>query len=152
GSYGRLANDGTASPMVAPDGRVFFGILENPSFSNADRGWLLQFDSTLVSTGAPGAFGWDDTPSVVPANQIPSYHGASPYLLMCKYNFYAGAGAGDGVNKLAILDPNNTQIDASTGQTVMKEVLTITGVTPDSANIGVFPNAVKEWCINAAAV
>ncbi len=151
GSTGRLANDGTASPMVAPDGKVFFGILENPSFSNAARGWLLQFDATLATSGIPGAFGWDDTPSIVPTSMVPSYQGASPYLLMAKYNFYAGAG-GTGVNKLGILDPNDTQTDSFTGQIVMKEVLTIAGVTPDSTYLGTNPDAVKEWCINAAAV
>lgn len=148
----RLANDGTASPMVAPDGKVFFGILENPSFSNAARGWLLQFDSTLVQSGVPGAFGWDDTPSLVPAGIVSSYHGASPYLLMVKYNFYAGAGGGDGVNKIAVIDPNDSQVEPLTSTVVMKEILTIAGVTPDSANIGAFPNAVREWCINTAAV
>jgi hypothetical protein len=56
------------------------------------------------------------------------------------------------VNKLAILDPNDTQIDPRTGATVMKEVLTIAGVTPDPEFIATHPNAVREWCINAAAV
>jgi len=147
----RLLNDGTASPMVAPDGRVFFGVLESPSLSNADRGWLLQFDANLNPLGNPGAFGWDDTPSLVPASCVPSYSGSSPYLLMCKYNFYAGIG-GDGTNKLAIVDPRNSQTDAFTGTTVMKEVLTILGVTPDSDYTATYPGAVREWCINTAAV
>ena len=83
---------------------------------------------------------------------VASYHGTSTYLLMVKYNNYASVG-GDGVNKLAILDPNDTQIDPVTGQSVMKEVLTIAGVTPDAefVNNG-FPNAVREWCINTAVV
>jgi hypothetical protein len=34
----------------------------------------------------------------------------------------------------------------------MKEVLTIAGPTPDSANTNSYPNAVREWCINSAAV
>jgi hypothetical protein len=151
GTFGRVANDGTASPMIAPDDRVYFGILENPSFSNAARGWLLQFDAALNLAGPPAAFGWDDTPSLVPRSSVPSYQGASSYLLMAKYNFYAGAG-GDGVNKLAILDPNDSQIDPFSGATVMKEILTIAGVTPDSDFIDTYPNAVREWCINTAAI
>jgi hypothetical protein len=147
----RLANDGTASPMVGPDDKVYFGTLENPAFSNAARGWLFQFDANLAPAGVPGAFGWDDTPSLVPSSMVPSYQGTSSYLLMVKYNYYAGAG-GDGVNKLAILDPNASQIDPHTGVTVMNEVLTIAGVTPDSTYIDTNPNAVKEWCINTAAV
>ena len=78
----------------------------------------------------PGAFGWDDTASVVPAPVVPSYHGSSGYLLMTKYNNYADAG-GDGSNKVAILDPNATETDPVTGATVMKEVLAILGPTPN---------------------
>jgi hypothetical protein len=150
-SNARLPNDGTASPMVGSDGRVYFGVLESPSLSNFNRGWLLQFDPSLSPTGAPGAFGWDDTPSRVPASLVPSYAGPSPYLLMAKYNFYAGTG-GDGVNKIAILDPRATQVDPHNGATEMKEVLVIAGVTPDSQFIASYPNAVREWCINTAAV
>ena len=62
----------------------------------------------------------------------------------------AGLG-GSGINKLAILDPNDTQVDARSGATVMKEILTIAGVTPDPDFPGV-PGAVREWCINTAAV
>jgi hypothetical protein len=82
---------------------------------------------------------------------VPSYIGSSSYLLMIKYNNYASAG-GDGVNKLAIVDPNDqTQIDPVTGLTVMKEVLTIAGVTPDEDFPG-FPGAVREWCVNTGVV
>jgi len=76
-----------------------------------------------------------------------SYRGQSSYLLMSKYNNYKGVGSGDGLNKIAILDPNGTETDPVTGVTVMKEVLTIAGPTPDGA-----PPAVKEWCINSAVV
>jgi hypothetical protein len=34
----------------------------------------------------------------------------------------------------------------------MKEVLTIAGITPDPEYLATHPNAVREWCINAAAV
>ena len=145
-----ITNDATASPMVGPDGNVYIGVLENPFASNHDRGWLLQFNSTLTKEFTPGDFGWDDTPSVVPASMVPSYKGTSTYLLMTKYNNYAGEG-GNGINKVAILDPNATEIDPSTGATVMKEVLTIAGVTPDPEFPNV-PGAVKEWCINTAVV
>ena len=126
-------------------------MLENPFASNHDRGWLLHFSGDLSTIKTPGAFGWDDTPSIVPASMVPSYHGMSTYLLMTKYNNYAGLG-GDGVNKIAILDPNATEIDPVTGTTVMNEVLTIAGPTPDPEFIAHYPNAVREWCINTAVV
>jgi hypothetical protein len=142
-----LPDLGTASPTVGPDGDVYFGVLENPFPSNNDRGWLLHYSGDLTQTKLSGAFGWDDTASIVPASMVPSYTGTSSYLLMTKYNNYQGVGSGDGVNKLAVLDPNGMMIDPITGACVMQEVLTITGVTPDP----VLP-MVREWCINTAAV
>src|SRR5947209_3708728 len=75
-----LPDEGTASPTVGPDGDVYFGVLENPFYSNNDRGWLLHFSGDLTQTKIPGAFGWDDTASVVPASMVPSYTGSSGYL------------------------------------------------------------------------
>jgi hypothetical protein len=150
GNDALLPDDGTASPTVGPNGDVFFGVLENPFPYNHDRGWLLHFNGSLSQQFLPGAFGWDDTPSIVPASMVPSYSGSASYLLMTKYNDYAGVN-GSGNNRLAILDPTTGMRDPITGQTVMKEVLTISGPTPDPE----FPNtpgAVREWCINAAAV
>lgn len=152
GAPSLVPNDGTSSPMVGPDGRVFYGVLEDPFGSNSVRGWMLQLDSTFTSSGAPGAFGWDDTPSLVPAAAVPGYTGTSPYLLMTKYNFYAGAGSGDGLNKLAILDPNDSQADPHSPATVMREVRTILGPTPDMDARPAYPDAVREWCINTAVV
>src|SRR5208283_4474345 len=136
-----VPDDGTASPTVGPDRDVYYGVLENPWYSNNDRGWLLHFDSTLTQTKTPGAFGWDDTASVVPAPMVPSYHGNSSYLLMTKYNNYADPGlGGDGVNKIAILDPQNSETDPISGATVMNEVLTIAGPTPDPEFTNTYPN------------
>jgi hypothetical protein len=140
----------SASPTVGPDGDVYFGVIENPFPKHNDRGWLLHFNSDLSQKKIPGSFGWDDTASVVSASLVPSYTGTSSYLLMTKYNNYAGAGTGDGKNRIAILDPNTTQHDPVLPATlVMTEVLTILGVTPDNNG---FPGAVREWCINTAAV
>jgi len=65
---------------------------------------------------------------------------------MTKYNDYA-QGGGSGLNRIALLDPRGTESDPVTGATVMNEVRTILGPTPD-----VMPGSVKEWCINSAAV
>lgn len=148
GGDARLSNDGTASPTVGSDGDVYFGVLESPPAENHYRGWLLHFNGLLSQSKTPGSFGWDDTASLVPSGMVPSYTGSSSYLLMTKYNDYADSGAGgSGQNKVAILDPNATQTDPTTSVTVMKEILTITGPTPNPPLPGV-----KEWCINSAAI
>jgi hypothetical protein len=143
----------TASPMVAPDGDVYFGVLGNPG--NGSRGFLLRFSGDLSVVKTPGAFGWDYTPAIVPSSSVPSYTGTSPYLLFCKYNDYPSNDAA-GINRVALLDPNATQIDPHTsapGLIEMREVLTVIGPTPDPfPNPAMFPQAVREWCINAPAV
>lgn len=150
-TYASLPDDGTASPTVGPDGDVYFGVFAAAPFNyNHYRGWLLHFDATLAQTKPSGAFGWDDTASIVPASLVPSYTGASSYLLMTKYNNYVGGG-GDGRNKLALLDPNATMTDPITGAAVMQEILTILSPTHD-ADYPSLPNAVREWCINTAAI
>jgi uncharacterized protein (TIGR03437 family) len=146
GEAALLSDDGTASPFIGADGDVYFGVLENPLGENDYRGWLLHFNSLLSGKKIPGAFGWDDTPSLVPSFMVPSYTGSSSYLLMTKYNDYADSG-GTGLNRIAVLDPDATEKEPLTGAAVMKEVLTILGPTPGTDLPGV-----KEWCINSAAV
>lgn len=147
----RVSEDSTASPTVGPDGDVYFGVLETTQGQHNSRGWLLHFDATLAQSKTPGAFGWDDTASIVPASMVAGYAGTSSYLVMTKYNNYGRSGSGDSKNRIAVLDPNATQADTvslSASVAVMKEVLTILGPTPDPN----FPGGVTEWCINTAAV
>jgi hypothetical protein len=108
--------------------------------------------ATFQSRRFPCSFGWDDTASIVDASLVASYHGKSKYLLMTKYNNYAGINTGDGLNRIAILDPNVTENDPVIPTTkVMREVITKLGVTPDRS-FPSFPGAVWEWCINTAAI
>jgi hypothetical protein len=109
---------------------------------------MLHFNSTLTTSKIPGAFGWDDSASIVPSGLVPSYRGRSSYLILTKYNNYADAGiGGNGLNKVAIVDPNVSMIDPITGATVMNEVLSVLGPTQNTDLAGV-----REWCINSAAI
>jgi hypothetical protein len=139
---GYIPDEGTSSPTIGPNGDVFFGTL--PGYHL--RGSLQHFSGDLAQSFTPGSFGWDETVSIVDKALVPSYAGTSPYLIFSKYNDYKETG-GSGVNRLAILDPNDVQEDPVTHLPVMKEVLTIAGVTPD-------PDLpfVREWCINTAVV
>ena len=150
GALAWINDNSTASPTIGPDGDVYVGVLESNPPAHNFRGWLLHFNPALTQAKSPGAFGWDDTASIVPAAMVPSYTGNSSYLLMTKYNNYAGTGTGDGRNRLAILDPNVTEADPISGLPVMREILSVMG--PTSEGDPKFPAAVKEWCINTAAV
>jgi len=159
GNYATISDDSTASPMVAPDNDVYIGVLGNPEDSH--RGFLLHFSGDLSAEKLPGAFGWDSTPAVVPASMlptsvVPSYTGSSSYLIFSKYNDYAGDDGGEGINRIALLDPNSEQIDphpSANGLTEMREVLTVSGVTPDAYYVAAgYPMAVSEWCVNTPAV
>jgi hypothetical protein len=143
-----VSDDASSSPAVGPDGHVYIGVLEADAPAHSFRGWLLHFDAALVTAGAPGSFGWDNTVSIVPRAMLPAYAGTSSYLLVMKSNSYGGVGQGDGRHRVAIVDPNDTQADAFSTVTVMRELITVLGPTPSSE----YPGGVEEWCINTAAV
>jgi hypothetical protein len=143
-----ISDDSTASPLVGPDGDVYIGVLESAAAPHNFRGWLLHFNGALTQTKTPGAFGWDNTPSIVPA----TVRGTPGYLLLTKYNNYLGAQpSGDGNNRIAVLDPSQTQPDPVSGSVpVMREVITIAGPTAEGG--GAPAGAVREWCVNTAVV
>jgi len=147
GNPARIVGDATSSPLLGPDGDVYFGVLENPGGSHNSRGWLLHFNGTLTQTKIPGSFGWDNTASIVTAASVPNYTGTSTYLLAGKYNNYAGAGTGDGLNRMAILDPMAATNDPISGIPTMREVFTVLGPTADANH----PGGRREWCVNTAA-
>jgi len=163
GNGAGLVAESSASPMVAPDGSVFLGIFG--SNYDGSRGSLLHYSGNLQTEYTAGAFGWDDTPSIIPTSMVPSYTGSSSYLILSKYNNYANAevgttNGGNGVNEIAVLDPYASQPDPNNdpkpnGQVmpVMKQIMTFASPSPDLGNInGGDPNAVREWCTNGSAV
>lgn len=123
----------TASPMIGPDGEVYLGVYSGSAI-NGSRGWMLHFTSDLVPKGWPGPFGWDCTPSLVPASIVPSYTGTSKYLILTKYNSYY-----QGVFRCGIFDPNDHEYDPLAGTEVMRLVLAT-------------PVMDQEWCVNTVAV
>jgi hypothetical protein len=154
-----LINQSTAAPMIAPDGSVFMGVFANSY--DGSRGFMTHYSADLSTEYTPGAFGWDDTVSLVPTSMVSSYTGTSPYLIFCKYNNYAnaevGSGGGNGINRIAILDPFATQPDPNNDPNpslpVMKEIMTCASPSPDVGNInGGDPDAVREWCTNGTVV
>jgi len=74
---GRIFDDSTASPTVAPDGSVLFGVL---TFYNYAQGHLFKFSSTGEFQGSY-PFGWDVTPAI--------YSHGGTYSIVIKDNHYA---------------------------------------------------------------
>ncbi len=167
-----LIDESTASPMVAPDGTVFQGVFGNPY--NGSRGYLLHFSGDLSTEYTPGAFGWDDTPSIIPTSMVPSYTGTSSYLILSKYNNYSNADFGgpnsgdygdNGVNEIAVLDPYSSVPDPNYDPNnpnpgypnpnfnVMATVEAFTSPSPDVPAVQAGdPDAVREWCTNGTVV
>ena len=151
GNDALIGNQSTSSPTIGLDGDVYFGVMSNPEEAHNRRGFLLHFDKTLSNEKICGSFGWDTTASLIPASAFPQYKGSSPYFLLTKYNNYVGGG--DGVNKVALLDPFSSMADPLVDLSVMNEIETMTGPNADPKFAGPdYPNACYEWCINAAAV
>ena len=165
GNASGIQGSSSGCPMVGPDGDVYFGTFGRNGWTDyrESHGWMQHYNANLVPKGAVGAFGWDDTATIVPASAVPSYAGTSSYLILCKYNNYAWSDfwnpgdpgidyAADGQNTVAVLDPNDSSgTDRQTGHSCMKPILLVYGITPDTENPNV-TGAVREWCINSAAV
>src|SRR5581483_5133136 len=73
---GRVSDNGTSSPVVGPDGRIFYGAYTRYNYS---QGHLMEFDAAGNFQGAYG-WGWDLTPAV--------YRHDGTYSLLLKENHY----------------------------------------------------------------
>jgi len=78
---GRVLDDSSASPTVAPDGSVLYGAYSRYNYA---QGHMMQFSSSGQYLGAY-RFGWDTTPGI-------SGHG-SIYSILIKDNQYGGLGS-----------------------------------------------------------
>ena len=78
---GRVLDDSSASPVVAPDGSVFYGAYTRYNYA---QGHLMQFSASGAYLGAY-RFGWDLTPGI-------RSHGGT-YSVIVKDNQYGGLGS-----------------------------------------------------------
>jgi len=78
---GRVIDDNTASPVVAPDGSIFYGAFTRFNF---DQGHIMKFSPTGQFLAAY-PFGWDDTPGL--------YAHDGTYSLATKDNQYGDVGS-----------------------------------------------------------
>jgi hypothetical protein len=94
-------------PVVAPDGDVYMVTpARKQSVANVGNGWLMHFSADLKVKGTQAQVMATETPSIVPASMVPSYHGRSTYLLVApRYTPPAENKTGSDRQRLSLFDP-----------------------------------------------
>ncbi|HVT18054.1 MAG TPA: hypothetical protein VHQ90_18000 [Thermoanaerobaculia bacterium] len=151
---GRVIEDGTYSPTIAPDGSIFFGTYARYNWA---QGHMLKFSASGQFL-ASYIFGWDITPAI--------YSHDGTYSVVMKDNHYSGLGSYCDTD--AICPPDRTASDPSNPESFF-----ITQLSKDLVPEWSFQNTNQfschrnpdgtltcvqdhphgfEWCINAPAV
>jgi outer membrane protein assembly factor BamB len=150
---GRINDNGTSSPAVGPDGRIFYGSFTRYNYS---QGHLMAFDPDGSYVGTYG-WGWDLTPAI--------YRHDGTYSLLLKENHYnAPPYCNDHVascpGNRTLTTPNDpeqyfiTQLSRDLAvewrfkNTETKSCVRIDGAIQCQED---HPNGF-EWCVNAVAV
>jgi outer membrane protein assembly factor BamB len=127
---GRVLDESSASPLVAPDGTVFYGAYTRYNYS---QGHLMHFTSRGAYLGSY-PFGWDITPAI--------YAYDNTYSILTKENHYpTGSYCGNPIWCPDARRPNDpegffvTQLDSS---------LRVEWMFRNPRN--------EEWCVNAPAI
>jgi hypothetical protein len=148
---GRILENSTASPVVAPDGSIFYGTFTRYNYA---QGHLMKF-SPSGQYLAGFLFGWDDTPAI--------YSHGRTYSVITKNNHYGGVGSYCDDNRLcppvrAAADPESYFITQLSSNLVPEwsyqntNTLSCTrGSDGQVTCISDHPNGF-EWCVNAPAV
>ena len=162
---GRVIDDNTAAPVVAPDGSIYYGAYTRYNYA---QGHLMRWSSSgqYLDPAAPWGgfqFGWDTTPAIFPYTAA---DGSRTFAVITKENHYSGLGSY--CNDATFCPP-----DRNATQPSYPEEFFISSLTPDlSVNwrwkntntnscqrnkdgtlscISDHPNSF-EWCVNAPAV
>jgi hypothetical protein len=148
---GRIIEDATSSPVVAPDGSIFYGTYTRYNYA---QGHLMKFSSS-GQFQAGFLFGWDDTPAI--------YSHDGTYSVVTKNNHYGGVGSYCDDNTLCppvrtAADPESYYITQLSSNLVPQwsfqntNTLSCTrGSDGTITCISDHPNGF-EWCVNAPAV
>ncbi len=151
---GRILDDSTASPTVAPDGSVVIGIYTR---YNWEQGHLMKFSASGQFQGAY-PFGWDVTPGI--------YSHSGTYSIVTKDNHYADTGSYCDDETYCPSDrdathPDNpeayyiTQLNPSMGVEWQWQNLNTLSCTRDSSGnitcVSDHPNGF-EFCVNVMAI
>src|SRR2546421_5621817 len=151
---GRVLDDSTSSPVVAPDGTIFYGSYTRYNYA---QGHMLRFSSTRQVLNSYH-FGWDDTPAI-------RAHGGT-YSIVTKDNHYGDIGS-------YCNDPNACPPDRNATNPGYPEQYFVTSLSPtlnvewqyqntNTLSCTRQPNGTVtcvsdhphgfEWCVNAPAI
>ena len=151
---GRVLDDESSSPTIAPDGSIFFGAYARYNYA---QGHLMHFSASGTYLGAFG-FGWDITPGI--------YQHDGTYSIVIKNNHYSGLGS-------YCNDPVVCPTDRTATNPASPEAYFITQLRPDLSVEWTFQStntqsctrnpdgsiscvsdhpAGFEWCVNGMAI
>ncbi len=162
---GRVLDDSTSAPVVAPDGSIYYGAYTRYNYA---QGHMMRWSSTGVylDPAAPWGgfqFGWDTTPAIF---QSTAPDGTSKFAVITKENHYGDVGSY--CNDATICPPDRNATDPA-----YPEEFFISSLTPDlqvnwrfkntnTLSCSTSPNGTFscvsdhphnfEWCVNAPAV
>ncbi|HSB09759.1 MAG TPA: hypothetical protein VLM38_09775 [Blastocatellia bacterium] len=151
---GRVLDDGSSTPTIAPDGSILFGAYTRYNFA---QGHLMKLSSNGDFLGAY-RFGWDITPGI--------YQHGGTYSIVMKENHYGGVGSY--CNDDAVCPPDRTATYPNDPEayfvTQLKKNLQVEWMFKNTNTLSCFrqpdgsitcvddhPNS-HEWCINALAI
>jgi outer membrane protein assembly factor BamB len=141
---GQVLDQSTASPAIAPDGAIFFGV---STAHNSFRGHLMKFSAAGEYLSAYD-FGWDTTPAIFAHDHT--------YSIVLKNNHY-GARSYCGVDPFCLRDDERFELVSLTAglQTewhfVSTNNLACERLENGTRNCVARPNGF-EWCVNMVAM
>ena len=151
---GRILDDSSSSPVVAPDGSVIYGAYTRYNYA---QGHLLRFSSTGQFLSSY-IFGWDDTPAI--------YSHGGTYSIATKDNHYGGVGSY--CNNAAFCPPDRTASNPGYPEeyfiTQLSPALTVEWKYKNTNTLSCTRNPNNsvtcvddhpfsfEWCVNAPAI
>ena len=86
---GRVIDDASSTPTVAPDGTILFGAYTRYNYA---QGHLMQFSANGTFLRAFD-FGWDSTPAIYARGEGDDEDSRSNYSIIIKNNHYTGLGS-----------------------------------------------------------